>query len=58
MHISNVYVSYADLYISLCIWKTIMLTLYTSLPNTIDFVNYYLELKQFVENFNFSIFEN
>ena len=35
-----------------------MLTLYTSLPNTIDFVNYYLELKQFVENFDFSIFEN
>ena len=42
------------IFFSLCFWKTIMLN--TSLPNTIDFVNYYLELKQFVEYFNFSIF--
>ena len=42
------------IFFSLCFLKTIMLN--TSLPNTIDFVNYYLELKQFVEYFNFSIF--
>ena len=44
------------IFLSLCFLKTIMLN--TSLPNTIDFVNYYLELKQIVEYFNFSIFLN